>query len=198
MRFASVVLFLALVGSAVGQKSFTSPDGTFRLQYSDSYISYAGTRAPDQPYIPVCLDSLVTQSLLACIQYRGSEFSGTNFGGAALQVTLVKGVTPKTCTNPPLPADGPRFELDKSAPTKTINATTFSHGTFSGVAAGHSATSDLYRVVHNGECYELAINITQTTFANFDPGTMREFKDADHRRVHDELEKILDTFEFLK
>jgi hypothetical protein len=59
-------------------------------------------------------------------------------------------------------------------------------------------SSDLYRGFHKRKCYELSVSIASSSFANFDPDTVKEFTREDERRVQSDLMVILDSFRFLK
>ena len=91
--------------------------------------------------------------------------------------------------------DIPEFSVPAKEPRRIINGVGFLHGVSSGVAAGHSIATDLYRAFHKGRCYELSINIALVSLGAFDPGTIKEFSD---KRVENELTTILDSFRFLK
>jgi hypothetical protein len=72
------------------------------------------------------------------------------------------------------------------------------HGRSGEGGAGNHMGSDFYRVFHKRKCYELSTSIASSSFANFDPGTVKEFTREDERRVQSELMAILDSFRFLK
>jgi len=57
-------------------------------------------------------------------------------------------------------------------------------------------SEDIYRTFHNAKCYDVEIRMTASGFANYEPGTIKEFKDYD--KVSGEMKRILDSFRFLK
>ena len=61
---------------------------------------------------------------------------------------------------------------------------------------GHGLGEDVYLTYHNGKCYQLEIRIGESSFANYDPGTIKEFKD--YAKVSRELRRVLESFRFLK
>ena len=61
---------------------------------------------------------------------------------------------------------------------------------------GHGMSEDIYRAFHNAKCYDVEIRTTASSFANYEPGTIKEFKDYD--KVSAEMRRILDSFRFLK
>ncbi len=142
-----------------------------------------------------------------CVVYPPARYKGTNFGAAALSVAEVKdAATEKACFTfeamqtvvGPDGRSNQTQEISDKHPTETINETEFKTGVTGDAAMSHSLATDIYRTFHAGKCYELDINITQTSFGVYDPGTVRKFTQRDNRRVHDDLKKILSSFKFLK
>jgi hypothetical protein len=208
-------LFLLLAIFSVSQKTYTSADRSFEIRYPTSYVLMAGSdiheepegpqSVADQPYIPVCSgynrSTPDGKTLLACIMYSPDEYRGTNLGGSGLQISEIKfAKSEDACIHlPPSPtSEHPTFELSKQSPLLMINGVRFAHGTNEGVAAGHSNQSDQYRTFHQGRCYELAINLSETSFAALEPGAVREFTSKNRSKVHAELTKVLKTFKFLR
>jgi hypothetical protein len=188
-------LLLLSVGKSVSQQTFRSPDGTSQFTYPSSYALYTGSEA-DQAgsYSPAC------QSAVACVLYPPSKYTGTNFEAASFQEREIDDATTEgAClTSPMRAANVPEFDIATKDPRKIIHGVSFLHGISSDVGMGHYMGIDLYRAFHKSRCYELSINLAATSFANFDPGTVKEFTPEDEQRVRKELTTILDSFRFLK
>ncbi|MFY9531642.1 MAG: hypothetical protein WBC04_24575 [Candidatus Acidiferrales bacterium] len=145
-------------------------------------------------YIPVCSDGAV------CVVSHRSNYQGSNFEAASFQVREINGATTqRAClTSPMRAANVPEFDIATEDPTRIINGVSFLHGISIDAGLGHHMSTDLYRAFHHGRCYELSINVAITSFANFDPGTVKEFTHDDEQRVRSELTLVLDSFRFLK
>lgn len=179
-----------------GQQTFRSPDGAFQFTYPSSYAAYTGSGADHAGprHLAVC------ESAVVCVVYPESKYAGTNFEAAAFQEREIDGATSASaCLTPPMKApNGAEFDIATKAPKRIINGVSFLHGINSEGAMGHYMNTDLYRAFHKGGCYELGINIETTSFANYDPGTVKEFTTGDQERVRGELATIVDSFKFLK
>ena len=160
-------------------KSCSNPNYAFTIQYPKEFTHCAGgldyCEITSQSYIPVCDDNAVD-----CFVYAGHEYEGTNFEGAALSVNVLRDRRTeqdcdKTINVGPHPIK-----------TKTINGIRFYYGMAGGVAAGNWEVGPKYRTFYDRVCFELAVNITEASFANFDPGTIKKFDGT-------ELEKVLDA-----
>jgi hypothetical protein len=169
------------------QKTFTSPDGVFRFTYPATFALYQGKDPREASYIPVCQDTG-----LVCVVYPPEKYKGTNFGAAAFAVTAVSDATTESACS--------TFETTAAGrhPTEIINGVAFKTGVTADAAMSHSLETHIYRTFHAGKCYELDINITQTSFEVYDPGTIRKFTLRDKQRVQDALKKIVGSFSFLK
>ncbi len=181
-------------------KTFTSPDGVFRLAYPNGFVLSQGGQS--NSYLPVC-----RENGLACVVYPPARYKGTNFGAAALSVNEVKDAATETACftfeafKTEYDSRGDRnqtFVVSDKHPTETINGTEFKTGVTGDAAMSHSLATDIYRTFHAGKCYEVDINIMQTSFGVYDPGTVRKFTQRDNRRVHDDLRRILGSFQLLK
>jgi hypothetical protein len=178
------------------RQTFTSPAGVFQFTYPSSYELYTGSKAghAGSSYISVC------ESAAACVLYPRSTYEGTNFEAASFREREISDATAESaCLAPPAPLGGlPEFVTDAKDPSRNINGVRFTHALSGDAGMGHYLNSDLYRAFHQGKCYELSINVAITSFANFDPGAVKEFTHEDDQHVRAELATILDSFKFLR
>lgn len=112
----------------------------------------------------------------ACLVYAGGAFDGTNFEVAGMRI-LRRGdlATKDACLT---------TQPDGYSGIVPVTATGAGYATsvFAGLGdggAGHYASGVLYRLAVEGACYEFETRIGETAFANYDPGTIGEFTDAD-------------------
>ena len=174
-----------------GRRTFVSSEGVFRFTYPPRCVLNTDKNNAGATYIPVCSEGS------ACVVLPHSAYEGTNLEAASFQEREISdATTERAClTSPMRTEDIPEFSVPAKEPRRIINGVGFLHGVSSGVAAGHSIATDLYRAFHKGRCYELSINIGLVSLGAFDPGTIKEFSD---KRVENELTTILDSFRFLK
>jgi hypothetical protein len=126
------------------------------------------------------------------VAYPHAPYKNTNFNGAAFFVGEDSDAkTEKQCEHfDELTTD------EKTTHWKTIGGVKFKVASGGEGGLGHAMGEDVYRTFHNGKCYDLEVRITEASFANFDPGTIREFKDSE--KVSAELRSVLVSFRFLK
>jgi len=175
-------------------RTFKSPDESFQFTYPSSYALYTGSEAESAgrrlSYLTVC------EAAVACVVYPENKYQGTNFEAASFQILeFGDAASIKTCLTSPLGNEGD-FVVDSKKPKRIINGVPFLHGVGGEGGLGHSMSADIYRAVHNGRCYELSVNVAVSSFANFNPGTIKEFEDDP--RVRAQLLTIADSFHFLK
>lgn len=212
---------LAQIRPAVSQ-IFESPDGAFQFRFPESSVLcqpqyeqptrdsvQVSDRAGPQltgwvpescsAYMDICPMSVTTTSsgtlhpeVIACIAYPNSKFEGTNFGGAAFSVSEVADATTKTAC---LQFD--ELTTDpKKAHWQSIGGAKFRANSGAEAGLGHAMSEDVYLTFHNAKCYDVEIRMTASGIANYEPGTIKEFKDYD--KVSREMKRILDSFQFLK
>ena len=195
-----VAALLAQHGTQPGsqRQTFVSPDGVFQISYPRAYILNTKENANEVgprvgvSYIPVCSDGAV------CVVSPRSASEGTNFQAAAFQEREIQDATTEVaCLRGPS-EDVPRHQLPKKDQKRIIGGIVFTHGSTGEAGLGNYMGSDFYRVFHKRKCYELCVNIASSSFANFDPGTIKEFTRDDERRVRGDLVTIVDSFRFLK
>lgn len=165
LKWFSIVLLLSCswrltLAQAPALDTFTSPDGTFRFVYPQTYDLLIGERMLKGTQgrhvgIPVCDFS----TALACVIYPVETPDETNFEAAGFSVRTVAGVTAESdCLTyadlRPLPDD--RLELSRIA----INDRVFLHASLRKTVPGHSQAADFYRTFDQHKCYELQIGVS--------------------------------------
>ncbi|HUO16795.1 MAG TPA: hypothetical protein VMX38_17560 [Verrucomicrobiae bacterium] len=149
--------------------TFTSPDGTFRFVYPQTYDLLIGERMLKGTQgrhvgIPVCDFS----TAMACVIYPVETPDETNFEAAGFSVRTVAGVTVESeCLTYTDLQQSPEdhFELSRVA----INDRVYLHASIKKTVPGHSQAADFYRTFDNHKCYELQIGVS----AADEPGTRK-------------------------
>lgn len=215
---AFLVCGFAIFGSAQQSlRTFTAPDGLYRLQYSEVLINCmpqqtrtSPTRSNasegSQPEALSISDSCVTQgaicdgpgskgSALACFAYPKDNFKDKpRFVAASFYVSEIQPAkTEEEC----LKGSSDWFVINSKAATTTINHVGFKTFEIGDNWAGGGQSGPAYRAFHRGKCYELGV---QTVFsrAEYDPGTVKEFTKKDLSEVEGRLRQALASFVFLK
>jgi len=189
----------ALFGPPSATRSFTSPDGEFKVEYPDSLVKCKrdlhGTwkQGSCEAYTPVCsAASCSSEGTVLCVAYPANRIEpGTGFESAAFSVNEVKEADSKSkCLR--LPEPPPQFEPSH---LETVNQTQFTVTHVDGVGMGHGLEGYVYRAFHQHKCYELDIRMAFDNGTSHDPGTLKEFN---VEGVHQSLKRVLDSFTFLK
>ncbi len=169
----------------------TVSDGTISFSYEQGTTSMAVT--PEQilvkSYIPAC-----DPGFDYCLYYGGKDYQGTNFEAAGLRIEKRESLSSETTCL----ATAPTGYASSTKPATTHTSAAYSTSVFPNVgdaAAGHYAVGSLYRLyVKSGRsCYEFATRIAETQFANYPPGSVREFSAADAASVQSLLDGMLAT-----
>jgi len=178
--------------------TLTSPDGTFEIRYP-RFFSLCRQPQPDNPeawtpedpclsYIPVCEDTAVV-----CVAYPAREYKGSNFQAAALSISeIADAKTENGC-----------LKEDSSIDTKTIHSEIVNGVKFKIISGGEGGLGNfldkyIYMNVHHGKCYRLQVGIASSNYANYDPGSIKEFTASDAKHVHNSLDRVVRSFRFLK
>jgi hypothetical protein len=197
MRLMAWILLLTFVvaqPTGARRRVFVSPDGVFRFLYTSDFLlnTEENKDEVEHSYFPVCGEGTV------CVTSRRDYFEGTDFQAAAFQVQEITNATNRVvCLKGP-PQDIPQFDLPASDRTKIIGGITFTHWQGGQVGLGNRLSTDYYRVFHGQKCYELSLNIAESSFANFEPGAIKEFTRDDESQVKRDLTVSLNSFRFLK
>jgi hypothetical protein len=169
---------------SAGWQTYCSPDYGFTIDYPKNISFYSGH--PDLletqlSFIPICDDTTV-----ACFQYNGKEYAGTNFEAAGLSVNVLRDMrTEQDCDKIDTGSDPIK--------TKIINGIKFHYGMTGEVATSKSKGGFAYRTFHESVCFEIAVAIAATDIGVFDPGTIETFDSAKLNRL---LDKMVPTFKF--
>jgi len=203
----AAILVLGISSPLLAQTTtqvFTTPKGAFQFNYDSPLVRCA--RVPTSAeggneWIPfpscqngVCEDqALPSASTAACVAYPHDEFSKkVAFGAAAFFVAEVEsGSTAPVC----LQAD-PAWQTESSANSTLADEPSAQFRTVDHWMM-HARDSVIYRVFHQGKCYEIGIQRVQVNTTAYDPGTFEEFTARDDARVEHRLGQVLRSFRFL-
>lgn len=139
-------------------------------------------------YIPPC-----DPNFDYCLYYIGGAYAGTNFESAGLRVKKRADLAnQKPCLTTP-PAGYTRLKTAASTSTALYAASVFSP--LGDAGAGHYANGTLYRLYDTAAatCYELETRIGETQFANYPPGAIQKFTDANRAALSAELSRMLEN-----
>ena len=198
-------------------RTFTSPDGIFRFNYSSVLVDCmsertqassttsgvpqiflghpAGSSVPDSCMSQggVCRADGSQATTVACFAYPKGKFKDKpTFTAAAFFVGEIK----ETTTEKDCLQGSPDWNIDGVAAAK-INGVTFKVFEISDNWAGGEQAGPIYRAFHNTKCYELGIQ-TAISRGEYDPGTTKEFTKRDSDEVQGRLKEALNSFRFVK
>ena len=168
--------------------TFTSPDGTFSLEYRDPLIACKKV-AESWETIESCA---CEDSDMACIAYP-TRVAGTSFVSGVFPVGEITGARDRAgCLNGmPLP--------DYPTPaSREIHGMSFKAVHRDGVAGGTAQETYQYWVFHGGKCYELNVHTRSMNPEIADPGAIKQMPESKRREIGPTLERTLDSFRFLK
>jgi hypothetical protein len=192
---------LPIILPAQIQKTLTSPEGLFRLRYSDFLVNCMsrpeGSSYPDscQSLGPVCTVPGSDGITMACFAYPKEKFRDNHqFVAASVFVSKIKSAkNQKTC----LKGSRNWFVISSEPKTTTINHVEFREFEVGDNWAGGGQSGPVYRTFHNGACYELGIQEVMSRAA-YDPERDKLLTDEDRAEVRKPLAQVLDSFVFLK
>src|ERR1700751_1968501 len=83
-----------LAQSALGPRTFVSPDKTFELRIPSDYAVYTGRNVArgNKSYMPIC-----ESDAFVCVVYKGARYEATNFQAAGVEVKLTRGSPRNGC-----------------------------------------------------------------------------------------------------
>ncbi len=163
---------------------YINPSTGLSLTYPDTF---APTNGPFDGYITTWGNNKIEPGLLLHLIDTGM-FINTNLSA----VYLTAGSTSDaqmvaTCAN-----SNPSDLSEQSVGNEIVNGYTFVHTTASGVALGHAAEQNIYRMANNNICYEVIYHIQDFSIGNLTPGSgIVEF---DKNAVIQELNGVFFTF----
>jgi hypothetical protein len=117
-----------------------------------------------------------------------TEYPGTNFGDAAVSVSIGSASTLQQCLSKDLPENATKFDE-----TQEINGTTFYFATGKGAGAGNIYDTRIFRTLRNGSCFEIIETLHTGNIGNYDPGTVKEVAPTP---IWERLYQVLGTFKF--
>jgi len=179
-------------------KTFTSPDGTFRITYPDLLVrcervlqkdghSYYWEQPGCSAYIPPCSSADGDEEPVLCLAYPPKRFvHNPTFDAAVLTVWEIT-QSEKQCL----------ADADHPLKSISIQGVKFKGGESADAAMNRTRNSRDYTAYRNGKCYGLSITTITTSGADFDP-PVTELTKHDWEEVARPLEQARDSFEFLK
>jgi hypothetical protein len=206
MKIAMMLLVCGLSTGLAAQKelrSYTSPDGVFRFQYSRELVRCtfqktgeggSGNWVPDD-----CADQGFlcgtdeSTNTFACVAYPSERFRNKpEFGKAAFFVAKVADATSAVgCRQDPQ-----GWVIDKRE-DRRLNGIPFRVFHTSDAWMSHSEAGEIYRAFHNGVCYEIGIQQVFVSAGAFDEPIAR-FTKEDQAEVDRRLREALRSFRFLR
>jgi hypothetical protein len=194
----SVVFYLKVKNAGVDTSPINHKDPTAGWQtYSNKAMGFVfkhpeelnvyqptDSVTPPSYYIPVC-DS---ETMLACLVYPEEKYKGTNFEGGGFSVNLIRSAgTEKKCAT---------YRGETLIDYRLINGIKF-YSTEDGTgAAGHKSLDRVYRTMRGENCFEVVLRVNESQFANYEPGTIKEFTADDEKVVFNLFTNVLKTFNF--
>jgi hypothetical protein len=191
VRYAKVLACLAALATICcaedapeGWQVYRSLDYGFSIAYPSSMTFYPGH--PDLAetglsYIPIC-----DYTTVACLEYNGKEYKGTNFQAAGLSINILRDLkTEQDCAA----IDTGQYPVK----TQMINGTRFRYGLTGEAGLGNSKGGTAYRAFHERVCFEVSTATAQSSLGAFDPGTVKAFDAGKLDRI---LDQMVHTFKF--
>jgi hypothetical protein len=167
-----------------GWQTYRSPDYGFSISYPKNVTFYGSHPDPAEmksSYSPICVVTTV-----ACFEYSGSEYEGTNLEAAGLSVNVLREMrTERDCNDIDTGSAAIKAEI--------INGINFHYGIVAGVGAGHWEGGPSYRAFYQNVCFEIAVGIAETNIGVYEPGAIKSF---DSRKVDALLNEMVHTFRF--
>lgn len=134
-------------------------------------------------YIPVCDPDTMT----ACVVFDKALYPGTTFTGAAVSLSVLP-LDQASCfvvTN-----------VAQSDGEQLVDGVRFERYEVGDAATSHYLIGQTYRGWQENRCIELKASVTSTNIGVYEPGTIKEFSQADQDALAAEMNAILDTVRF--
>ena len=171
--------------SSSGWKTYHNKDYGFTISYPKDMAFYSARpdyKETQLSYIPVC-----EWTTVACFEYNGHEYKGTNFGAAGVSVNVLRDLrTREDCRK----IDTGQFPIKQSI----IHGVRFFYGTTGEGGMSHMKGGSAYRAFREGVCFELATGISSVDVGVYEPGTVKQFRAT---RLEKELDAVVHTFKFV-
>jgi len=159
-----------------GDVSFSVPEG-FGLAINQDQVLVAS-------YIPPC-----SENFDYCLYYYGKDFEGTNFESAGVTVKKRNDLTAKDICMATRP-EGYNGQAPQVNFRKNYSTVVFSD--LGQGAAGHFTNETLYRLFYK-TCYEFQTRISQSQYANFEPGAIKEFTAGNKETLEQKFTSIINS-----
>jgi hypothetical protein len=213
-----LVCGLAIAGSAQqSAKTFTSPNGLFRIQYSDLLVNCMPQQTPASPVKSGSSDGNqpAASSIPSSCMSQGAICDGPGSGGTAMACFaypkdkikdkphivaasfFVSEIQSAKTEDVCLKGSPDWYLMNSKVRTTTINQVAFKTFEIADNWTGGGQSGPAYRTFHNGNCYELGIQ-TIISRGEFDAGTVKESTGKDQSEVEERLTRALNSFEFLR
>jgi hypothetical protein len=125
-----------------------------------------------------------------CIYYSGKEYANTNFGSAAVIVTIPSNITTKSQCEKNL---GNRIYPAENIRHQTINGQDFFIFESTEAATMHRSVSTIYHTWQNAHCYQIEGKIDTSVYDVY-ASTVKQFTDAEKQGMRKILNDIAETF----
>ncbi len=149
----------------------------------DFGLATSAEQVPVKSYIPPC-----SEGFEYCFYYNNPQFQGTNFESAGLSIRHRAGLSTQDACVTTMP-DGYNNTEHVTQSAEGYRAAMFAVGD---AGAGHYASGKVYRIALSTTCYEFETRIGETQFANYSPGSIKEFTATDRATVELALARILE------
>jgi hypothetical protein len=206
MKVISCLCFCGLSIALSAQsalQTFTSPDGVFRFKYSPVLIRCtAQPEGQSRWWVPdecnsqdaLCGDISDSTATIVCFAYPKDKFKNKpTFSAAALFVAEVRAATTKNAC-----LEGSQNWLVEGSQMTRISSVDAKLFRISDNWTSGGQMGEIYRLFHDGMCYEVGIQQAHTNSGAYDPGTIQEFTKRDQAQVDRSLRQALHSFVFLK
>jgi hypothetical protein len=169
---------------APGWDTYRNPDYGFEIDYPEKISSFGARPDPalmKGSYIPICETTTV-----ACFEYNGKEYEGTNLESAGLSVNVLRQLrTEKDCDT---------FDENSGAvDVVKINGINFHRAITGSVGMSQGEGGPSYRALYQGVCFEIHAGIADVSVGSFEPGAIKSF---DPEKLLKLLDGMVRTFRF--
>lgn len=168
----------------------TVSDGVLQFGFPEDFgLAVTKEQVLVKSYIPPC-----NEGFNYCIYYNGQAFAGTNFESAGIRISKRADLRDETSclTTPP---DGYTNMKPSTSKQASYSASIFSP--IGDAGAGHYANGEEYRLWVQNICYEIETRIGETQFANYPPGTIKQFTEDDRNAVYKSFNSIISSLKIL-
>ncbi len=163
-------------------KVITLNEITF-VQPDDFGLATDKSQMPNNSVIPPC-----DENFNDCLFYKGIAYDGTNFQSAGVRIYERKDLDAKDLCLVTRP-DGYKDIMSNEARGDGYWISYF--GGINDAAAGSSSTGEVLRLFTGSNCYEFQTRIAQSQYANYEPGTIKEFTGEQSIEIQNKMADIV-------